>query len=123
MIVYDITDEESFKAVQNWFSEIDKFASSSVNKLLIGNKADLAGQRKVSYEQGLELANKYGIGFIETSAKSSTNVQESFKKLTEEIKVRVATGATPKGPKEAKTQAKRLISGKSLTSQDESKTG
>jgi Ras-related protein Rab-1A len=52
MIVYDITDRESFKSVDNWMSEVDKFASQNVNKLLIGNKIDLTSDREVTYEEG-----------------------------------------------------------------------
>ena len=125
MIVYDITDMESFKAVPNWFVEIEKFASTSVNKLLIGNKADKAGERKVTYEQGLEMATKYGVSFVETSAKSSTNVQESFKKLTEDIQTRILKGPTPNDSIVGSSHRciakakpiKKLVTGKSLTEQ------
>ena len=96
IIVYDITDIESFKAIENWMGEVDKFASANVNKLLIGNKADLAAQRKVSHEQGLSLAKQYGIRFLETSAKTCTNVMECFNTMTEEIYQRVVKGVTPK---------------------------
>ena len=41
MIVYDITDRESFNCVENWLQEVDKYASEDVSKLLVGNKNDL----------------------------------------------------------------------------------
>ena len=97
MIVYDVTDDESFKSVESWLSEVDKLASGNVVKLLIGNKADLAGQRKVTYEEGLELAKRCGMDFMETSAKSCTNVQECFKKLTDDIYTQIIKNPTPKG--------------------------
>ncbi len=90
MIVYDITDPESFKAVEMWMGEIEKFAAAGVSKLLIGNKLDMAGERKVSTEQGAALAKHYGIKFLETSAKSATNVLEAFKTMTGEMYNRVA---------------------------------
>ena len=96
VIVYDVTDLDSFRAVETWMTEVDKFASGTVTKLLVGNKIDLASQRKVSTEQGLSLAKQYGIKFLETSAKTSTNVLECFNAMTEEVYLRVAKGVTPK---------------------------
>ena len=52
MIVYDVTDRESFDAVDNWINEVEKYATVNVNKLLIGNKSDLINERQVSYEEG-----------------------------------------------------------------------
>ncbi len=108
MIVYDVTDEESFKSVETWLAEVDKLASGNVVKLLIGNKADLAGQRKITYEQGLDMAKRWGMEFMETSAKSCTNVQECFKKLTEDIYTRVVKSGTPKGTADVMQKAKRV---------------
>lgn len=51
-MVYDVTDEESFNNVKQWFNEIDRYASESVNKLLVGNKCDLTANRVISYETG-----------------------------------------------------------------------
>jgi len=50
--VYDVTDQESFNNVKQWLNEIDRYASENVNKLLVGNKCDLAENRVVSYEDG-----------------------------------------------------------------------
>lgn len=49
-IVYDVTDLESFNNVKQWLSEIDRYASENVNKLLVGNKCDLAESRAVSFD-------------------------------------------------------------------------
>lgn len=45
-----MTDEESFNNVKQWLSEIDRYASDNVNKLLVGNKCDLTENRAVPYE-------------------------------------------------------------------------
>ena len=86
IIVFDITDKESFANIKTWITEIDRFASDNVCKILIGNKSDLEKHREVSKEDAKELANKYKIDYIEASAKDSTNVQQLFVELTRQIK-------------------------------------
>lgn len=51
-VVYDVTDQESFNNIRQWLTEIDRYASDTVNKLLVGNKCDLTDSRVVSYEAG-----------------------------------------------------------------------
>ena len=64
-VVYDISDTESFKNINNWLIEIEKNANKNVYKILVGNKCDLEDKRTVSYQQGKELAETYGMQFIE----------------------------------------------------------
>lgn len=52
MLVYDITDMESFNKLNEWLIEIEKNAPNDVYKILVGNKCDLSDQRAVSYDQG-----------------------------------------------------------------------
>ncbi|CAD8097094.1 unnamed protein product [Paramecium sonneborni] len=78
IIVYDITDRESFDSVKMWMSEIDKYAQDDVIRMLIGNKCDMEDKRTVSYEEGETLAKQLKLQFLETSAKQSTNIEESF---------------------------------------------
>ena len=91
IVVYDVTDLESFNNVKQWLHEIDRYASDSVNKLLVGNKSDLVDKRKISAEAGQELAGSIGIDFIETSAKESTNVELAFIQMSLQIKQRSRT--------------------------------
>lgn len=49
-VVYDVTDQESFNNVKQWLSEIDRYASENVNKILVGNKCDLVANKVVSTE-------------------------------------------------------------------------
>lgn len=90
MLVYDITDIETFKALNSWLIEIEKNANKNVVKLLVGNKIDLEEQRKITYQQGSEFAESYGMSFIETSVKNNANVNEAFEKLGREIMVLTA---------------------------------
>jgi Ras-related protein Rab-1A len=78
MIVFDLSDKDSFDHLKNWMSDIDKFAKEGVMKILVGNKCDLDHKRVISFDQGKEFARKYGIEYIETSAKDSMNVDDLF---------------------------------------------
>eukprot|EP01015_Nassula_variabilis_P021889 TRINITY_DN3955_c0_g1_i1.p2 TRINITY_DN3955_c0_g1~~TRINITY_DN3955_c0_g1_i1.p2 ORF type:complete len:226 (-),score=35.77 TRINITY_DN3955_c0_g1_i1:41-679(-) len=93
IVVYDITDRDSFENVKYWMSEIDKYAQESVNRLLVGNKVDLSDKRKVSYEEGLELARQYKIPFIEASAKNANNIDVSFQTMAKQIIERLDSNA------------------------------
>uniref|UniRef100_T1J3T2 Ras-related protein Rab-8A n=1 Tax=Strigamia maritima TaxID=126957 RepID=T1J3T2_STRMM len=86
MLVYDITNEKSFLNIKNWLRNIDEFASSDVEKMVLGNKCDTLEARKVSKERGEQLAVEYNIKFMETSAKTSINVTAAFITLAGDIK-------------------------------------
>jgi len=89
IVVYDVTDFESFNNVKSWLHEIDRYACENVNKLLVGNKCDLESSRKVTTEQAKEFADSLGIEFLETSAKNSTNVENAFQRMAFQIKQRM----------------------------------
>lgn len=101
IVVYDVTDTESFNNVKQWLHEIDRYASADVNKLLVGNKSDLASKRVVSTEQGKEFADSLGIDFLETSAKTSTNVEEAFLTMATQIKARMKNAPTGQGDRKS----------------------
>ena len=85
LLIYDVTDKDSFKNLSNWLIEIEKNASKNVLKILIGNKTDLDDKRVITYNQGKEFADTYGLKFIETSAKKNLNVNEAFETLGREL--------------------------------------
>ncbi|ETO14273.1 RAS small GTpases RIC1/ypt1, partial [Reticulomyxa filosa] len=78
IVVYDVTKSETFENVPNWISEIDKNAPETVCKLLVGNKSDKEEQhlRQVTRERAKELALKFQIPLIETSAKKTENITQ-----------------------------------------------
>ena len=85
LLIYDVTDKDSFKNLSNWIIEIEKNANKNVLKLLIGNKTDLEDKRVITYNQGKEFADGYGLKYIETSAKKNLNVNEAFETLGREL--------------------------------------
>jgi len=93
IVVYDVTDQESFNNVKQWLQEIDRYASENVNKLLVGNKCDLTNKKVVDYTSAKEYADQLGIPFLETSAKNATNVEQAFMTMAAEIKNRVGPAA------------------------------
>merc|ERR1711953_1108655 len=97
IVVYDVTDQESFNNVKQWLQEIDRYACENVNKLLVGNKCDLTTKKVVDYTTAKEYADQLGIPFLETSAKNATNVEQAFMTMAAEIKNRVGPPA-PSGP-------------------------
>ena len=78
LVVFDITDRDSFDHIRNWMVDIDKFAKEGVLRILVGNKCDLSHERKVTTEEAKGIANKYGIKYIETSAKDTINIDDLF---------------------------------------------
>jgi Ras-related protein Rab-1A len=85
LLIYDVTDKDSFRNLSNWLIEIEKNASKNVLKIVIGNKTDLENKRVISYNQGKEFADTYGLKFLETSAKKNLNVNEAFETLGREL--------------------------------------
>ncbi|XP_049335598.1 uncharacterized protein rab44 isoform X7 [Astyanax mexicanus] len=80
LLMYDITSSESFCAVRNWVTQIKECAPDDVIMILLGNKNDCA-ERKVQLQEGEDLSREYKIHFLECSAATGENVEESMKTL------------------------------------------
>ncbi|XP_010543444.1 PREDICTED: ras-related protein RABE1d-like isoform X2 [Tarenaya hassleriana] len=90
LLVYDVTDESSFNNIRNWMKNIEQHASDNVDKILVGNKADMdESKRAVPTAKGQALADEYGIKFFETSAKTNLNVEQVFLSIARDIKQRL----------------------------------
>ena len=87
-LVYQITNRESFENIVNWIEKCKSNASKKILMVLIGNKCDLNGERKVSTEEGENLAKNYGMPFYETSALTGVNVQEAFTQILKNLPVK-----------------------------------
>ncbi|XP_069107965.1 uncharacterized protein [Argopecten irradians] len=92
MLVYDVTDMESFQHIETWIDEIKKYGGGDSPMILVGNKSDMSTYRVVTYTMGKKYAEALGILFMETSAKSSVNVETLFMSLTSEVKSEVVQG-------------------------------
>eukprot|EP00026_Physarum_polycephalum_P011589 Phypoly_transcript_11824.p1 GENE.Phypoly_transcript_11824~~Phypoly_transcript_11824.p1 ORF type:complete len:167 (+),score=14.73 Phypoly_transcript_11824:634-1134(+) len=101
LLVYDVTDERSFSNIRTWIAGMPPH-SEAASKLIVGNKCDLDDKRAISIPKGQALAQEYGFNFVETSAKTNTNVDLAFFTLVKEIKAKVEgdkAQAEPSGKK------------------------
>jgi len=83
LVVYDVTDNETYLELRQWLQEIDRYADANVKKILIGNKADLMTSKVVDTNVAKEYAESLNIPFFETSAKTGASVEDAFLKLTQ----------------------------------------
>ena len=89
IVVYDVTDKDSFSNIKQWLCEIERYATGPVNKLLVGNKCDLQSTRAVDTSTAAAYAQELGIPFLEISAKDSVNVDKAFLNMIRSIRERV----------------------------------
>jgi small GTP-binding protein len=85
LVVYDITNKESFDNARKWIQEVQTQEGQHVVIGLAGNKVDLEGQRQVKTEEGQTFAQDNGFIFYETSAKNCTNIHEMFKAIAKAV--------------------------------------
>jgi len=85
IMVYDITDQESFKEIETWKSKFMQQANvdnaRSYPFLLLGNKSDRDGERKVSRNEGEQYAKNHKMAFYETSAMNGQNIRDAFEDI------------------------------------------
>lgn len=84
IMVYDVTLEDSFKHINEWFLEVNRYAAEDTCKIIVGNKIDLP-EKVISTEVGKAYADKLNMPFIETSAVNSTNVEAAFETITKQL--------------------------------------
>uniref|UniRef100_A0A0D6R7R8 Uncharacterized protein n=1 Tax=Araucaria cunninghamii TaxID=56994 RepID=A0A0D6R7R8_ARACU len=85
LIVYDISRDMTFANVERWLKELRDHTEPSIVVMVVGNKLDIAHLRAVATEDGQSYAEKEGLYFMETSALDSTNVEEAFKQILNQI--------------------------------------
>lgn len=78
MICYDQTSTESFANVKRWYEEIERYAYDTTKKILVGTKSDLVGQKKVSTNDAIALANEHKINYHSVSSKTGEGIDALF---------------------------------------------
>ncbi len=84
ILIYDVTDQNSFQNVHYWLKQIERYAKDTSRKVLVGNKCDKP-DRVITTEEGKKLADDFNMNFFETSAKTYQNVNEVFNFLATDI--------------------------------------
>ncbi|KAJ3065190.1 hypothetical protein HDU98_011421 [Podochytrium sp. JEL0797] len=75
---WTVTRRETFEHLITWLEDVKQHGNEEIKTILIANKADAAGDRKVSREEGEAFATKYGLLYTEASAKTGENVANAF---------------------------------------------
>lgn len=81
VVVYDVSNRQSFVNTARWIEEVRTERGSDVIIVLVGNKTDLVDKRQVSIEEGDAKAREFSVMFIETSAKAGFNIKALFRKI------------------------------------------
>lgn len=92
ILMYDVTNEESFNSVQDWVTQIKTYSWDNAQVILVGNKSDMENERVITYDRGKQLADQLGLEFFETSAKENINVQDVFERLVDIICDKMSDG-------------------------------
>ncbi|KAK4202843.1 ras family-domain-containing protein [Triangularia verruculosa] len=87
LLVYSITSRESFEEIRTFQQQILRVKDKDIFPMVVvGNKVDLASERKVPQEEGEGLAREFRCKFLETSAKTNTNVEQAFYEVVRAIR-------------------------------------
>mmetsp|Transcript_9661 Transcript_9661/g.23781 ORF Transcript_9661/g.23781 Transcript_9661/m.23781 type:complete len:205 (-) Transcript_9661:292-906(-) len=101
ILVYDITNANSFKHVVDWMKSVDKYARQGVVRMVVGNKSDMDTKRQVSKDVAMRYAEDMNIMWIETSAKSAENVTLCYRRMATKL---MTLHKDKKRTKESKTE-------------------
>ncbi|KAM8949581.1 ras-related protein Rab-2A-like [Lycaon pictus] len=92
LLVYDITRRDTFNHFTTWLEDARQHSNSNMVIMIIGNKSDLESRREVKKEEGEAFAREHGLIFMETSAKTASNVEEAFINTAKEIYEKIQEG-------------------------------
>jgi small GTP-binding protein len=92
LLVYDITNRESYNHVPTWLQDARALATNDLVVILVGNKSDLQADREVAFLEASKLAQENDLMFLETSAKTGEGIDEVFTKCAKTILSRIDAG-------------------------------
>lgn len=93
LLVFDITDRDSFDHLSQWIDEARQCSKPRVPVfVLVGHKSDMSQSRAVSADQAWSYARKYDMDYVETSAKTSVHIDDVFLGLTKKIFAMIRDG-------------------------------
>ncbi len=86
-VVFDLSRAQTFPKIKEWISDMNKILEEKIPFIILGNKSDLVPKigELINGNEPLQFANKMDSTYVETSAKSGTNVKEAFTNLTKTI--------------------------------------
>ena len=85
LLVYDITDEQSFNRVKEWVKELKKMLGEDITIAIAGNKIDMEKSRNVNKDDALRYTASIGGSHHSTSAKSGAGINEAFTELLKRV--------------------------------------
>ena len=96
LVVFDLTDRETFRDIQDWFQPVREYSPKNCEVFLVGNKSDDSALRQVDPAEAAALAARMNAQYFETSSKTGANVGSVFQKLVENIQLKAERGALNK---------------------------
>jgi small GTP-binding protein len=100
VLVFDLTQKPTFDEVNTWLNDLNSLCAPNAYIIMVGNKSDLRDERAVSAGEADEASKRYGLEYIETSAKDGSGIADAFARLAGGIvrKVRQGKGPKPEPP-------------------------
>ncbi len=105
LLVYDITDQESFNKVQKWVKELRKVVGEDIAIAIAGNKADLEKERHVDNAEAEAYAASVAAQHFVVSAKLGKGLEECFVALARKMLAQAGPLPTASAPSSAPAPA------------------
>ena len=106
ILVYDITDQDSFDKVRTWVEELRLYLPRDTPIAIAGNKCDMASNRQVDHDEAIAYSKSMKGAHFDTSAKTGQGIEELFVELSKAILRKERRGK--KGKKKKKKEANDL---------------
>lgn len=108
LLVYDITDRDSFAKVQVWVKELRRIVGNKIVLVIAGNKCDLMKRCQVDLDEAKQYADSVGAQHLLVSAKANKNVEQAFLEVTKAM-LQADAGRSEQEKQEEKTSSRRTL--------------